>query len=334
MRIILTIFTLLAIVFVIFVTNPPVRGISTVPVVAYEEVSAFKGEEVTPNPTSISTNTPTSKESLSSPQEVIEEASDLPLIKLIKSGSLNDRWGLIRSDWKADPANPLNFDESDWISAEEIFKQHILSVHVIGTQSVPLGRVFKLSSEELIYLSYFEEATYIDYLMSNEVDSSSIARLPITIDPSLAKLNRVKAPKDLIGPPLPLIDKGVIIDVGQSVLIINGGIGYRLPLYSMGVVSKTSNPDAPPLVYELGQWWIGHACKRGPEDEPICDQKKFDFIVEASYLTYELGSPVFDLKSQTVIGVVVGVIQREHSDDTGAAQQVFVQSIDRFRKQQ
>ena len=333
-RVIITIFTFLMIAFVLFVTSPPAaEEISTI-LKNVRGVDTFEEQKTTPESTGTNTDTPTSKESSPPPQGAIEEASDLPFVKLPESMPLNSRWGMIRSDWEADPSNPINFDESDWVSAEEIFKRHILSVYAISTPALILGRVFKLSSKELIYLSYFEETTHIHYAVSAEVSYPLIANLPITIDPNLAKLNRIKAPENLPGGPLPLADKGAIIDVGQSVLILNGGHQPRTPPYSMGIVSKISNPDAPPLVYGFSQWWIGGTCKRTPEDKPKCDQKKFDFIVEAKYLTYELGSPVFDLKSQTVIGVVVGVVQREHSDGEGAAQQVLVQSIDRFRKQQ
>jgi hypothetical protein len=336
MRIIITIFTFLMIAFVLFVTSPPAaEEISTI-LKNVRGVDTFEEQKTTPESTGTNTDTPTSKESSPPPQGAIEEASDRPFVKLPGSIPLNRRWGMIRSDWEADPSNPINFDESDWVSAEEIFKRHILSVYAISTPALILGRVFKLSSKELIYLSYFEETTHIHYAVSAEVSYPLIANLPITIDPNLAKLNRIKAPEkpeNLPGDPLPLADEGTIIDVGQSVLILNGDYLPRTSLYSMGIVSKISNPDAPPLVYDFSQWWTGDTCKRTPEDKLRCDQKKFDFIVEAQYLTYELGSPVFDLKSQTVIGVVAGVVQREHSDE-GAAQQIFVQSIDRFRKQQ
>lgn len=327
-RLIVAIFTLLMIAFVLFVTSPPAaEEISIILKNVRGGVDTFKEQKTTPE----STDTSTSKESLPSTQGAIEEASDRPFVKLPGSMPLDDRWGMIGSNWEADPSNPINFDESDWVSAEEIFKQHILSVYAIGAQYLILGRVFKLSSKELIYLSYFEEATHVFHYVSSTQDPINADR-PITIDPNLAKLNRIKAPENLPGDPLPLADKGTIIDVGQSVLILNGDHQPRMPPYSMGVVSKISNPDAPPLVYDFSQWWTGHTCKLTPEDKPKCDQKKFDFVVEAKYLTYELGSPVFDLKSQTVIGVVVEVIQREHDDDEGVAQQVLVQSIDRFRK--
>lgn len=338
MRIIITIFTLLMIAFVLFVTSPPAaEETSTILKNVHGGVDTFEEQKTTPESTGTNTDTPTSKESSPPPQEAIEEASDLPFVILLGSIPLNRRWGMIRSDWEADPSNPINFDESDWVSAEEIFKRHILSVYAISTPSLILGRVFKLSSKELIYLSYFEETTHIHYAVSAEVSYPLIANLPITIDPNLAKLNRIKAPEkpeNLPGDPLPLADEGTIIDVGQSVLILNGDYLPRTSPYSMGIVSKISNPDAPPLVYDFSQWWTtAGTCKRTEEDKPECDQKKFDFIVEAQYLTHQLGSPVFDLKSQTVIGVVVGVVQREHSDE-GAAQQILVQSIDRFRKQQ
>ena len=322
------------IAFVLFVTSPPAaEEISTILKNVHGGVDTFEEQKTTPESTGTNTDTPTSKESSPPSQGASEEASDLPFVKLPGSMPPNDRWGMIRSDWEADPSNPINFDESDWVSAEEIFKQHILSVYTIGAQYLILGRVFKLSSKGLIYLPYFEEATHVFHYVSS-IQDPIIADRPITIDPNLAKLNRIKAPENLPGGPLPLADKGTIIDVGQSVLILSGSHQPRTAPYSMGIVSKISNPDAPPLVYDFSQWWTGGTCKRTPEDKPKCDQKKFDFIVEAKYLTYELGSPVFDLKSQTVIGVVVEVVQREHDDSEGAAQQVFVQSIDRFRKQQ